>query len=423
MLYNDYEKHFQCDPFSADTLECGENLTKEITESRRKKWQELIQSTDMTHSSRKAWKTIRILGNDQTKSRPRPLVTANQVAHQLLVDSRGNPDHHSRRVNIPKATDTCSPQGPSDFTRPFSMNDLCGAIKEMKINKAAGLDDILCEQIKHFGSAALQWLLDMFNECMRTNSFPKLWRKSKVVALLKPGKDPASSKRYRPISLLCHTYKLLERLILNRVAPFVDEHLIPEQAGFRPGKSCTSQLLNLTQLIEDGYEEGIITGAAFVDLSAAYDTVNHRILTRKFFEITEDVSLTELIQNMLSNIRFFVYLVGKRSRLRRQKNGLPQGSVLAPLLFNIYTNDQPVHTNTRRFLYADDLCIATQKQSFEEVEKTLGDALAGLTPYYAANHLRANPEKTQLSTFHPKKPRCTAGTEGCMAWETTCVLS
>ena len=153
--------------------------------------------------------------------------------------------------------------------------------------------------------------------------------------VLKPGKDPASPKSYRPISLLCHTYKLFERLILNRVAPFVDEHLIPEQAGFRPGKSCTGQLLNLTQFIEDGYEEGLITGAAFVDFSAAYDTVNHRILTRKLFEITQDVRLTELIQNMLSNRRFFVDLVGKRSRWRRQKNGLPQGSVLAPLLFNI----------------------------------------------------------------------------------------
>ena len=225
---------------------------------------------------------------------------------------------------------------------------------------------------------------------------------SKVVALLKPCKDPASPKSYSPISLLFHTYKLSERVIRNRVAPFVDEHLIPEQAGFRPGKSCTTQLLNLTQLIEDGYEEGVITGAAFVDLSAAYDTVNHRILTRKFFEITQEVRLAELIQNMLSNRRFYVDLVGKCSIWRRQKNGLPQGSVHAPLLFHIYTNDQHVRPNIRSFLYADDLCIATQKQSFEEVEKTLGDALAGLIPYYAAKHLRANPEKTQISTLHLK---------------------
>ena len=79
----------------------------------------------------------------------------------------------------------------------------------------------------------------------------------------------------------------------------MDEHLIPEPAGFMPGKSWTSQHLNLTQLIEDGYDEGIITGAAFVDLSAAYDTVKHRVFTRKFLKITQDVRLIELIQNML----------------------------------------------------------------------------------------------------------------------------
>ena len=80
------------------------------------------------------------------------------------------------------------------------------------------------------------------------------------MALLKPGKDPSVAKSFRPISLLCHTYKLFERLILNRIAEHVDAKLIPEQAGFRPGKSCTSQLLNLTEHIEDGYDKCLITG-------------------------------------------------------------------------------------------------------------------------------------------------------------------
>ena len=115
--------------------------------------------------------------------------------------------------------------------------------------------------------------------------------------------------------------------------------LIPEQAGFRPGKSCTSQLLNLTEHIEDGYEKRLITGAVFVDLSAAYDTVNHRRLLSKVLERTGDVHLTDLIRTMLESRRFFVALNGKKSRWRRQRNGLPQGSVLAPMLFNIYTND------------------------------------------------------------------------------------
>ena len=90
-------------------------------------------------------------------------------------------------------------------------------------------------------------------------------------------------------------YKLYERLILNRIALSVDRYLIKEQAGFRYGKSCYSQLLNLTQHIEDGYQRGMITGAAFVDLSAAYDTVNHRLLIRKLYDFTEDTPLCRII--------------------------------------------------------------------------------------------------------------------------------
>ena len=144
------------------------------------------------------------------------------------------------------------------------------------------------------------------------------------MALLKPGKDPSVAKSFRPISLLCHTYKLFERLILNRIAEHVDAKLIPEQAGFRPGKSCTSQLLNMTEHIEDGYEKRLITGAVIVALSAAYDTVNHRRLLSKVLEMPGDVHLTDLIRTMLESRRFSVVLNGKECRRRRQRNGLPQ---------------------------------------------------------------------------------------------------
>ena len=180
----------------------------------------------------------------------------------------------------------------------------------------------------------------------------------------------------------------------------LEQHLIKEQACFRPGKSCTSQLLNLTQHIEDGYQRGMITGAAFVDLSAAYDTVNHRILIQKRYNTTQDSQLCRVFQNMLSNRRFYVELNNERSRWRKQKNGLPQGSVLSPILFNIYTNDQPIHDGTRNFIYADDLCVTAQYSSFTEVETTIGDALEELTHYYRSNSLRANPDKTQVTAFH-----------------------
>ena len=111
--------------------------------------------------------------------------------------------------------------------------------------------------------------------------------------------------------------------------------------------------------------------------------VNHRILVQKLFQITKDVRLTKLIQNILACKLFFVDLAGKHSRWHRQKNELPQGIILVPLLFNIYTNDQPIHPNTRSFLYADNLFTASQEQSFAKVEQSLTDALDGLTNYFA----------------------------------------
>ena len=161
-------------------------------------------------------------------------------------------------------------------------------------------------------------------------------------------------------------------MILNRVTPLLERHLIKEQAGFRPGESCTNQLLNLTQHIEDGYQRGMITGAA-------YDTVTHRILIQKLYNITQDSHLYRVLQNMLSNRKFYVELNNERSRWIIQKNGLPQRSVISPILFNIYTNDQSLHDRTRSFIYADDLCITSQYSSFTEVERTIGDALDKLT--------------------------------------------
>ena len=195
---------------------------------------------------------------------------------------------------------------------------LNSSINTLKNGKAIGLDNIFTEEIKHFGPLMRKWILQLMNRCMLTKTIPKIWRKTRIIALLKPGKDPAHAKSFRPISLLCHLYKLFERLILNRLAPVAEAAIIPQQAGFRPGKSTTSQLLKLTQHIEDGFQKGLVTGAVFVDLSAAYDTVNHRLLLKKILELTKDLALTDLIGALLKDRRFFVVLNNKQCRWRQQ---------------------------------------------------------------------------------------------------------
>ena len=185
------------------------------------------------------------------------------MAHQLLLNERVPNRHPKVRLDRQRY-----PEDPG-FTRAFTAAELNIGIRVLKNGKAPGLDDIHMDLIKQFGPKARDWLLRYFNNSTETKEIPKIWRKAKLVTLLKPGKDPSVAKSFRPISLLCHTYKLFERLILNRIAEHVDAKLILELAGFRPRKSCTSQLLNLTEHTEDSYEKPLTTGTVLVDLSAA----------------------------------------------------------------------------------------------------------------------------------------------------------
>ena len=349
---------------------------------------------DMTHSSKIAWNLVKKLSGDPKEHKPPCKVTANQVATQLLTNGRTT--NRYKDPNTRRRLDSET----NHLGTPFTLKELHDGLNRLKNGKAAGVDDICSEQIKHLGQGAKNWILQFYNTCCKTCKIPKSWRKSKVIALLKPGKDPEDPSSYRPISLLCHFFKLYERLILARIEKNVDKHLIPQQGGFRPGKSCTGQVLALTEHIEEGFEEKLITGAAFVDLTAAYDTVRHKTLLRKLYDTLNDHHLGKVVYSLLQNRRFFVMLEGKVSRWRVQKNGLPQGSVLAPMLFNIYTNDQPTPTETKHFLYADDLAICAQGNSFEEVEEKLETVLKTMTAYYLQNSLRPNPSKTQVCAFH-----------------------
>ena len=329
------------------------------------------------------------------------------MAHQFLLNGRVPNRHPKVRLDRQRYPEDLG------FTRAFTAAELNIGIRVRKNGKAPGLDDIQTELIKQFGPKARDWLLRFFNNCTETKKIPKLWRQANVVKLLKPGKDPSVAKSFRPISLLRHTYKLFERLTLNRITEHMDATLIPEQTGFRPRKSCTSYLMNLMEHIEDGYEKRLITGAVFLDLSAAYDTVNHRRLLSKVLEMTGDVHLTDLIRTMLESRRFFEVLNGKKSCWRRKRNGLPQGSVLAPMLFNIYTNDQPVHADTRSFIYADDLCIASQGNDFNDIEASLT-----FCPEHHDHLLRHEPTacepfKDTGVCFPPKESRSQARTEWC----------
>ena len=221
-----------------------------------------------------------------------------------------------------------------------------------------------------------------------------------MVVIPKPSKPVRDPKSYQPISLFCVPYKILEKLIYARVELLIDPPLTQEQAGFRRGKSTVDQVVLLTQNIEDSFEAKKKAGAVFVDLTAAYDTIWHRGLTCKLLRLLPDKHMVRMIMELVRN-RSFTLTTGdsKRSRLRRLKNGVPQGSVLAPLLFNIYTYDLSSMIS-RKFAYADDLALLHSSGNWKDLEGALSQDMSTLSAYLQTWRLKLNHTKMVTAVFH-----------------------
>ena len=160
------------------------------------------------------------------------------------------------------------------------------------------------------------------------------------------------------------------------------------------------QVTLLTQSIENAFEAKKKAGAVFIDLTAAYGTVWHRGLTCKLLRLLPDKHMVRMIMELIRN-RSFTLTTGdsKPSRLRRLRNGVPQGSVLVPLLFNIYTYDVPSITS-KKFAYADDLAVLHTAGDWKELERTLSQDMTTLSKYLQTWRLKLSHTKTVMAAFH-----------------------
>ena len=176
--------------------------------------------------------------------------------------------------------------------------------------------------------------------------------------------------------------------------------LCNEQAGFRRGSSTVDQVTLITQDIEDTFHIREKAGVVLLDLSAAYDTVWHRSLHLKLLQTIPDRHMVNFIMGMMKN-RSFTHNTsdGQCSRLRWLKNGIPQGSVLALMLFNIYIHDLPV-TQSKKYGYADDLAILLRNKRWEEIEAGLTADMSTLSTYLRDWRLKLSVAKTTSCVFH-----------------------
>ena len=205
------------------------------------------------------------------------------------------------------------------------------------------------------GSATYKPLAINFKQCVDTGIFPSEWKKGNIVPIHKKG-DKQTLKNYRPVSLLPICGKIIERLMFNEMFKFfIENELISSnQSGFKPGDSCINQLqlLILTHEIYKSFDEGREVRDVFLDISKLFDKVWHDGIIFKLTQNEMSRNLLKLLRDILSERRQRVVLNGQASTWTIITAGVPQGSILGPILFLIYINDlsEGRFTNAKLFV-------------------------------------------------------------------------
>ena len=208
-------------------------------------------------------------------------------------------------------------------------------------------DDSICKPLKL-----------IFQSCLESGKFPSEWKKANVVPIHKKG-DKQIVKNYRPISLLPITGTILERLLYDTMFEFFTKsNLISDnQSGFKPGDSCVNQLLSITHEIYQSFDDNLEVRAAFLDISKAFDKVWHKGLIYKLKQNGISGNILNTIIDFLSFRKQRVVLNGQVSQWANIEAGVPQGSILGPLLFLININDRSDDLSTNARLFADDTSL------------------------------------------------------------------
>ena len=217
-------------------------------------------------------------------------------------------------------------------------------ISELRNSKATGFDNIDTHILKLICDVVTPSITHIINLSIRSSKFPRIWKHSKVIPLLKPGAaDQLSAKSYRPVALLPVVSKVLERVVFLQIVEYMESNQLfhPNHHGFRSLHSTTTAMLQLYDSWVEAIEKGEMSAVVMIDQSAAFDCVDHRILRDKLALYGFDPDALIWIESYLSEREQSCHVEGFTSSPLSVSVGVPQGSILGPLLYCIFTNDFP----------------------------------------------------------------------------------
>ncbi len=303
------------------------------------------------------------------------------------------------------------------ITGNITIAEISSVIQNININKASGLDNITGAMIKHLPPRSLTIIQEIFNKSWKSGSFPDCWKKAIIHPIPKVN-PPTAVDHYRPISLLPIMGKLLEKIITNRITSFTDKNnILPKyQYGFKKKLSTTHALTRIISKINSHINKhhSNATTSILLDLKAAYDSVNHDILlhTLMYYNFPERIFnwIKSFLSNRFSATRCIVHnkdiIISDYKHFDR---GVPQGSPISPILFNIYIAniseiiDNFNQTSNLPFvdhqMYADDMIIFCSSNDAQQAAEALQKCADKITELCDHLQLRLNPKKCQSIAF------------------------
>ena len=292
----------------------------------------------------------------------------------------------------------------SMFLSPIVEADIINIVNNFKSKTSNDCDNIDMALVKNIIKFIATPLTHICNLSFSSGIFPDLMKMAKIIPLYKAG-GKSQFTNYRPVSLLPQFSKILERLFNNRLNNFIEKNNVisESQYGFRANRSTSSALMDLIEQITDNLDNKQITIGIFIDLKKAFDTVNHQLLIKKLRYYGVRGKANTWLQSYLDNRKQFVYFNDHCSEANTVKCGVPQGSILGPLLFIIYINDIVNVSDLLKFvLFADDTNLFASGNNIKSLCSMISGELEKLNTWFCVNKLSLNLTKTSFMVFTNK---------------------